>query len=90
MLCCWNRAEQTARERNAAAIPIPTDSCGPEASYRTPAADLLQARVSVSFIFLVNGFVVASWLPHIPEVKERLAPSAFQLASRFLPWQQVR
>ena len=35
--------------------------------------------MSVSFIFFVNGFVVASWLPHIPEVKERLRLGDFQL-----------
>jgi hypothetical protein len=46
--------------------------------YRPPLA-LLQARLSVSFIFFANGFVVASWLPHIPEVKERLALSDFRL-----------
>jgi MFS family permease len=40
---------------------------------------LLRARTSVSFIFFVNGFVVASWLPHIPGVKERLALGDFQL-----------
>lgn len=37
------------------------------------------ARFWVSMIFFVNGFVVASWLPHIPEVKERLALGDFQL-----------
>jgi hypothetical protein len=35
--------------------------------------------MSVSFFFFVNGFVVASWLPHIPEVKERLALGDFRL-----------
>jgi len=30
-------------------------------------------------IFFINGFVVASWVPHIPEVKERLALGEFQL-----------
>jgi hypothetical protein len=42
-------------------------------------AGLLYARMSVSFVFFANGFVVASWLPHIPEVKERLALSDFLL-----------
>ena len=37
-----------------------------------PAAGLRRARISVSLVFFANGFVVASWLPHIPEVKERL------------------
>ena len=36
------------------------------------AAGLRHARVSASLVFFANGFVVASWLPHIPEVKERL------------------
>src|SRR5204862_6467162 len=36
-------------------------------------AGLRRARMSISFAFFANGFVVASWLPHIPEVKERLA-----------------
>ena len=49
------------------------------AGYRAPAPALLRARMSVSFIFFVNGFVVASWLPHIPEVKERLAVGDFRL-----------
>src|SRR5690348_10276906 len=35
--------------------------------------------MSVSFAFFANGFVVASWLPHIPEVKERLALGDFLL-----------
>jgi fucose permease len=43
------------------------------------AAVPLRARISVSVIFFVNGFVVASWVPHIPEVKERLALGDFQL-----------
>ena len=42
------------------------------ASYRAAPTVLLHARISVAFIFLVNGFIVASWLPHIPELKERL------------------
>jgi MFS transporter len=33
----------------------------------------------VSLVFFANGFVVASWLPHIPEVKERLALGDFLL-----------
>jgi MFS family permease len=52
---------------------------GASAGYRAPAPALLHARMSVSFIFFVNGFVVASWLPHIPEVKERLALGDFRL-----------
>ena len=49
------------------------------AGYRAPAPALLHARISLSFIFFVNGFVVASWLPHIPEVKERLGLGDFRL-----------
>src|SRR5438128_8156730 len=52
---------------------------GSEAVDRGPAPVLLRTRISVSFIFFANGFVVASWLPHIPEVKERLALGDFQL-----------
>ncbi len=33
------------------------------------------ARIAVSTIFLVNGAVLASWLPHIPAVKARLHAS---------------
>ena len=33
------------------------------------------ARGAVSLIFLLNGAVIASWLPHIPELKTRLALS---------------
>jgi hypothetical protein len=47
--------------------------------YRPPSLALLHARLSISFIFFANGFVVASWLPHIPEVKERLALGDFWL-----------
>jgi MFS transporter len=51
---------------------------------RTPAhaaasVGLRGARISISFAFFANGFVVASWLPHIPEVKERLALGDFLL-----------
>src|SRR6266481_1390438 len=52
---------------------------GSEAVDRGPAPVLLRARISVSFAFFANGFVVASWLPHIPEVKERLALGDFLL-----------
>ena len=52
---------------------------GVSAGYLAPAPALLHARISLSFIFFVNGFVVASWLPHIPEVKERLALGDFRL-----------
>jgi len=37
------------------------------------------ARRSISFVFFVNGLLLASWLPHIPEVKERLALNDLQL-----------
>ncbi|MGB9647813.1 MAG: MFS transporter, partial [Stellaceae bacterium] len=35
--------------------------------------------MSASLVFFANGFVVASWLPHIPEVKERLGLDDFLL-----------
>jgi len=44
-----------------------------------PAAGPRPARWSIPLIFFINGFVVASWVPHIPEVKERLALGEFQL-----------
>jgi hypothetical protein len=43
------------------------------------AAGLRHARMSASLVFFANGFVVASWLPHIPEVKERLGLDDFLL-----------
>ena len=43
------------------------------------AAGLRRARMSASLVFFANGFVVASWLPHIPEVKERLRLGDFLL-----------
>jgi hypothetical protein len=43
-------------------------------------ARLRRARVSASIVFFANGFVVASWLPHIPEVKERLGLDDFLLS----------
>ena len=52
---------------------------GASAGYLAPAPALLHARMSLSFIFFVNGFVVASWLPHIPEEKGRLALGDFRL-----------
>ena len=52
---------------------------GRSASECRPPLALLQARLSILFIFFANGFVVASWLPHIPEVKERLALGDFRL-----------
>jgi hypothetical protein len=50
-----------------------------EAGYRAPTPASLRARLSISFIFFVNGLAVASWLPHIPEVKERLVLGDFWL-----------
>lgn len=35
-------------------------------------AYLRRARVSVSVTFLVNGVLIASWAPHIPDVREHL------------------
>src|SRR5262249_56805659 len=35
----------------------------------------MTARRAVSICFLLNGLVLASWLPHIPELKSRLALS---------------
>src|SRR5215472_3821915 len=52
---------------------------GASAGPLAPAPALLHARMSLSFIFFVNGFVMAGWLPHIPEVKERLALGDFRL-----------
>ena len=48
-------------------------------AYAAASAGLRRARMSSSFVFFANGFVVASWLPHIPEVKERLALGDFLL-----------
>jgi MFS family permease len=48
----------------------------PEAAVDPPsvtASCTLCARLAISSIFFINGLVIASWLPHIPEVKERLA-----------------
>ena len=36
---------------------------------------LRRPRVAVSVTFLVNGVIIASWAPHIPYVRERLALS---------------
>src|SRR5438477_12108904 len=48
-------------------------------AYAAASAGLRRARMSSSFVFFANGFVVASWLPHIPEVKERLGLDDFLL-----------
>src|SRR5689334_21664614 len=48
-------------------------------AHAVASAGLGRARTSVSFAFFANGFIVASWLPHIPEVKERLALGDFLL-----------
>src|SRR4029434_3424904 len=37
-----------------------------------PGAGPAPARRAVSLIFLLNGAVIASWLPHIPDLKSRL------------------
>lgn len=41
--------------------------------------DLTRSRFSVSAVFFLNGFVFASWVPHIPGVMERQGLSASQL-----------
>ena len=33
---------------------------------------LRRSRVAVSVTFLVNGVMVASWAPHVPDVREHL------------------
>ena len=35
----------------------------------------VRSRWAVSAIFFINGFVVASWVPHIPAVKAKHALS---------------
>ncbi len=35
--------------------------------------------MSACLVFFANSFIVASWLPHIPEVKERLGLGDFLL-----------
>ena len=37
-----------------------------------PGAGPAPARRAVSLIFLLYGAVIASWLPHIPDLKSRL------------------
>jgi hypothetical protein len=65
-------------------FPLPAVLASTETGYWAPVPALLHARLSVSFIFFANGFVVASWLPHIPEVKERLALGDFELGFALL------
>jgi fucose permease len=40
---------------------------------------LTRHRVAVSFLFLMNGFIVGCWAPKIPEFAERLQLSKFEL-----------
>jgi fucose permease len=43
-----------------------------------------KSRAAVSLLFLINGFVVGSWAPKIPEFAERLELSKFQLGLMIL------
>jgi MFS family permease len=45
---------------------------------------LTQARVAVSLLFLLNGFIVGCWAPKIPEFAERLQLSKFELGLMIL------
>ena len=45
-----------------------------------PGAGPAPARRAVSLIFLLNGAVIASWLPHIPDLKSRLLLGLLLLA----------
>ena len=66
--------------------PVSSSSFGrtrPCPTKAASAAGLRRARMSASLVFFANGFVVASWLPHIPEVKERLGLDDFLLAALF-------
>ena len=45
---------------------------------------LTRARRAVATVFLVNGAVIASWVPHIPAVKSRHALSDGQLGAVLL------
>lgn len=51
-------------------------SCAPPSIHRAP---LRRARAAVTAMFLLNGTVFASWVPHIPAVKARLALNDAQL-----------
>src|SRR5262244_890602 len=59
----------------------PARSLQAECTRLTRRSRLRHARTAVSLVFFANGFVVASWLPHIPEVKERLALGDFRLGA---------
>ena len=43
-----------------------------------------RARIAVSVVFFVNGAILASWVPHIPAVKDRLGVGEAQLGSALL------
>ncbi|WP_205927255.1 MFS transporter [Rhizobium sp. P32RR-XVIII] len=45
---------------------------------------LPKSRVAVSLLFLMNGFVVGSWAPKIPDFAERLQLTKFQLGLMIL------
>src|SRR5262245_64517100 len=43
----------------------------PARNVREPLAPPVHSRQAVAVFFFVNGFVLASWVPHIPAVKAR-------------------
>jgi MFS family permease len=45
---------------------------------------MTRSRAAVSLLFLMNGFMVGSWAPKIPEFAERLALSKFHLGLMIL------
>lgn len=53
---------------------IPLDGVGdsPSAGSPSAAARPPRSRIATSVTFFINGFLVATWLPNIPAVKDRL------------------
>lgn len=53
-------------------------------SYADELSYYRRARFSTAIIFFINGFIISSWVPHIPYVKESLSLSSFQLGVALL------
>ncbi len=49
-----------------------------------PARAIVRSRWSVSVIFFINGVILASWVPHIPAVKQHLGIGDGQLGLMLL------
>src|SRR3546814_10702981 len=73
MPACRRRiALPTGRPASKSSGPTRAEKDRPMDASLSPATPAAPARRATAVVFFVNGFLMASWVPHVPEAKDRL------------------